>query len=144
AIAAAGDPTNAERVARAVALGLRADGIAMNHAPVCDVNSDPHNPVIGTRSFGDDPASVARYCASWVTGSEGAGVATSPKHFPGHGATSYDTHHTTVDVVADRATLEARELVPFRAAIAAGASSVMTAHVRYPALDADAIATLSS
>ena len=143
AIAATGDPANAERAARSVALGLRADGIAMNYAPVCDVNVDPRNPVIGTRSFGDDAATVARYCASWVTGSEGAGVATSPKHFPGHGATTLDTHHTTVDVAADRATLERRELVPFRAAIAAGASSVMTGHVRYPALDEDAIATLS-
>ena len=143
AIGATGDPANAERAARAVALGLRADGIAMNHAPVCDVNVEPRNPVIGTRSFGDDPASVARYCASWVTGSEGTGVATSPKHFPGHGATAHDTHHTTVDVPADRPLLEARELVPFRAAFAAGASSVMTAHIRYPALDGENIATLS-
>ena len=143
AIGATGEPANAERVARAVALGLRADGIAVNHAPVCDVNVEPRNPVIGTRSFGDDPAAVARFCASWVRGSEGAGVATSPKHFPGHGATAHDTHHTTVDVTADRATLEARELAPFRAAFAAGASSVMTAHIRYPALDEDAIATLS-
>ncbi|MDQ6859123.1 MAG: hypothetical protein M3Z65_09030 [Chloroflexota bacterium] len=143
AIGATGDPTNAERAARAVAQGLLADGIAMNHAPVCDVNVDPRNPVIGTRSFGDDPHAVARFCAAWVRGSEGAGVATSPKHFPGHGATAHDTHHTTVDVTVDRATLEARELVPFRAAIDAGASSVMTAHIRYPALDDTNIATLS-
>jgi beta-N-acetylhexosaminidase len=144
AIGATGDPVNAERAARAVALGLLADGIAVNHAPVCDVNVEPRNPVIGTRSFGDDALSVARYCASWVRGSEGAGVATSPKHFPGHGATASDTHHTTVDVTADRATLDARELVPFRAAIAAGASSVMSAHIRYPALDDENIATFSS
>ena len=143
AIGATGDPANAERAARAVALGLLADGIAMNHAPVCDVNVEPRNPVIGTRSFGDDAAAVARYCAGWVRGSEGAGVATSPKHFPGHGTSAYDTHHTTVDVTADGATLEARELVPFRAAIAAGASSVMSAHIRYPALDDENIATLS-
>ncbi|MHB8631217.1 MAG: glycoside hydrolase family 3 protein [Candidatus Limnocylindria bacterium] len=143
AIGATGDPANAERVARSVALGLRADGIAVNHAPVCDLNVEPRNPVIGTRSFGDDPAAVARHCAAWVKGSEGAGVATSPKHFPGHGATVHDTHHTTVDVSADRALLEARELVPFRAAFAAGASSVMTAHIRYRALDDDNIATLS-
>jgi beta-N-acetylhexosaminidase len=143
AIGATGDPTNAERAARAVALGLRADGIAMNHAPVCDVNVEPRNPVIGTRSFGDDPVAVARFCASWVQGSEGAGVATSPKHFPGHGATAHDTHHTTVDVQAGRPLLEARELVPFRAAFAAGASSVMSAHIRYPALDDESIATLS-
>ena len=143
AIGATGDPPNAERAARAVALGLLADGIAVNHAPVCDVNVEPRNPVIGTRSFGDDAAAVARYCASWVKGSEGAGVATSPKHFPGHGATAHDTHHTTVDVAADRATLEARELAPFRAAFDAGASAVMTSHIRYPALDGDNIATLS-
>ena len=143
AIGATGDPAYAERAARAIALGLLADGIAMNHAPVCDVNVEPRNPVIGTRAFGDDQAAVARYCASWVTGSEGAGVATSPKHFPGHGATASDTHHTTLDVPADRRTLETRELVPFRAALAAGASSVMTAHIRYPALDEDSIATLS-
>ncbi|HEV2250527.1 MAG TPA: glycoside hydrolase family 3 N-terminal domain-containing protein [Candidatus Limnocylindria bacterium] len=143
AIAATGDPANAERVAGAVARGLRADGIAMNHAPVCDVNVEPRNPVIGTRSFGDEASDVARYCAAWVRGSEAAGVATSPKHFPGHGATGYDTHHTTVDVPADRAVLEARELVPFRAAFAAGATSVMTAHIRYPALDDGNIATLS-
>jgi beta-N-acetylhexosaminidase len=143
AIGATGDPAYAERAARAVAFGLRADGIAMNHAPVCDVNTEPRNPVIGTRAFGDDAVAVARYCASWVAGSEGAGVASSPKHFPGHGATAHDTHHTTVDVATERALLEARELVPFRAAFAAGASSVMSAHIRYPALDGDNIATLS-
>lgn len=143
AIAATGDPANAERAARAVALGVLADGIAVNHAPVCDVNVEPRNPVIGTRSFGDEAEAVARYCAAWVRGSESAGVATSPKHFPGHGAAAQDSHHTTVDVTAGRALLERRELVPFRAAIAAGASSLMTAHVRFPALDEESIATLS-
>ena len=143
ALGATGDPANAERAARAVGLGLLADGIAMNHAPVCDINVDPRNPVIGTRSFGDDPRQVARFAAAWITGSEAVGVATSAKHFPGHGATAHDTHHTTVDVRADRAALEARELVPFRAAIAAGAATVMTAHIRFPALDDENIATLS-
>ena len=143
AIAATGDPEHARRAAHAVALGLRADGIAVNHAPVCDLNVDPRNPVIGTRSFGDDPQRVARFVSAWVAGSEGAGVATSPKHFPGHGATAHDSHHTTVDVPVDRAALETRELVPFRAAIAAGAATVMSAHIRYPALDEENIATLS-
>ncbi len=143
AIGATGDPANADRAARAVGRGLLADGIAVNHAPVCDVNGEPRNPVIGTRSFGDDPVRVARFAAAWVTGSEAVGVATSAKHFPGHGATSYDTHHTTVDVNADRELLDARELTPFRAAIAAGAATVMSAHIRYPALDLDNIATLS-
>ncbi len=143
AIAATGDPAYAERAARAVAEGLRADGIAVNHAPVCDVNVEPRNPVIGTRSFGDDPERVAAFAAAWVRGSEGAGVATSPKHFPGHGATPVDSHLDQVDVSAPLETLEARDLPPFRAAFAAGASMVMTAHVRYHAIDRTAPATLS-
>jgi beta-N-acetylhexosaminidase len=143
AIGATGDPELARRAAELVARGLRADGIAVNHAPDCDINVEPRNPVIGTRAFGDEAQAVARFAAAWVTGSESAGVATSAKHFPGHGAAAHDTHHTTVDVIADRETLEARELVPFRAAIAAGASTVMTSHIRYPALDDENIATLS-
>src|SRR5436189_4567424 len=115
AIGATGDPRNAERAARAVAEGLLADGITVNHAPVCDVNVEPRNPVIGTRSFGDDADSVARYAAGWVRGSEGVGVASSPKHFPGHGATAHDSHHTTGDDGAERATPVARALEPVRA-----------------------------
>ncbi|MEP6693401.1 MAG: glycoside hydrolase family 3 N-terminal domain-containing protein [Chloroflexota bacterium] len=143
AIGATGDPTYAERAARAVGEGLRADGIAVNHAPVCDVNSDPRNPVIGTRAFGDDAARVAEFAAAWVRGSEGTGVATTPKHFPGHGHTSQDSHLVRPEANVDRATMEKRELVPFRAAFAAGASGVMTAHVRYPALDPKDGATVS-
>ena len=143
AIGATGDPSYAERAARAVGEGLRADGIAVNHAPVCDVNSDPRNPVIGTRAFGDDAARVAEFAAAWVRGSEGVGVATTPKHFPGHGHTSQDSHLVRPEANVDRATLEKRELVPFRAAFAAGASGAMTAHVRYPALDPKDGATVS-
>ena len=143
AIGATGDPSFAERAARAVAEGLRADGIAVNHAPVCDVNSEPRNPVIGSRSFGDDPQKVAAFAAAWVRGSEGAGVATTPKHFPGHGASSTDTHFKTVEVTDDRATIERRDLVPFVAAFEAGATMVMNSHVRYPALDPHAPATIS-
>jgi beta-N-acetylhexosaminidase len=143
AIGATGDPAYAERAARAVGEGLRADGIAVNHAPVCDVNSDPRNPVIGTRAFGDDAQRVAEFAAAWVRGSEGIGVATTPKHFPGHGHTSQDSHLVRPEANVDRATLERRELVPFRAAFAAGASGAMTAHVRYPALDPRDGATVS-
>lgn len=143
AIAATGDPAYAERAARAVAEGLRVDGITVDHAPVCDVNVEPRNPVIGIRSFGDDAQRVAAFAAAWVRGSEATGVATTPKHFPGHGASRVDSHYTTVDVNDDAATLHQRDLVPFRAAFAAGATMVMTAHVRYPALDPDAVATLS-
>ncbi len=143
AIGATGDTQLCERAARVVAEGLRADGIALNHAPVCDVNVEPRNPVIGTRAFGDDPRRVAAFAAAWVRGSEGAGVATSPKHFPGHGAADVDSHHEGVEIAADRGLLEKRELVPFRAAFAAGASAAMTGHLRFPALDASNIATLS-
>jgi beta-N-acetylhexosaminidase len=143
AIGATGDPRNAERAARAVAEGLLADGITVNHAPVCDVNVEPRNPVIGTRSFGDDAERVAQVSAAWVRGSEGAGVASTPKHFPGHGDTSLDSHFTRPDVTADRATLERRELLPFKSAFAAGATTVMSAHIRYTALDTDAPATIS-
>ncbi len=143
AIGATGNPAYAERAARAVGEGLRADGIAVNHAPVCDVNSDPRNPVIGTRAFGDDAERVAQFAAAWVRGSEGVGVATTPKHFPGHGHTSQDSHLVRPEANVDRATLESRELVPFRAAFAAGASGAMTAHVRYPALDPKDGATVS-
>lgn len=143
AIGATGDPAYAERAGRVVAEGLLADGITVNHAPVCDVNSEPRNPVIGTRAFGDDAARVAVFAAAWVRGSEDAGVASTPKHFPGHGQSSVDSHFGPVDVNADRRTLERRELVPFRAAIDAGASMVMTAHVRFPTLDPDAPATIS-
>lgn len=143
AIAATGDPSYAERAGRAVAEGLRADGITVNHAPVCDVNDEPRNPVIGTRSFGDDPARVSELVAAWVRGSQGAGVAATPKHFPGHGHTSVDSHLATAEVASDRATIERRDLPPFAAAFAAGATMVMTAHVRYPALDPDRPATLS-
>jgi beta-N-acetylhexosaminidase len=143
AIGATGDPAYAEQAARAVGEGLRADGIAVNHAPVCDVNSDPRNPVIGTRAFGDDARRVAEFAAAWVRGSEGVGVATTPKHFPGHGHTSQDSHLVRPEANVDRATLEARELVPFRAAFAAGASGAMTAHLRYPALDPKDGATVS-
>ena len=143
AIGATGDPHNAERAARAVAEGLLADGITVNHAPVCDVNVEPRNPVIGTRSFGDDAERVAQFAAAWVRGSEGAGVASTPKHFPGHGDTSLDSHFTRPDVTADRATLDRRELLPFKSAFAAGATTVMSAHIRYMALDTNAPATIS-
>ena len=143
AIAATGDAAYAERAARAVAQGLRADGITVNHAPVCDVNVEPRNPVIGTRSFGDDTARVSEFVAAWVRGSEAAGVATTPKHFPGHGETPVDSHLRLVDVTTDRATIERRDLPPFRAAFAAGATMVMTAHVRFHAFDPSAPATIS-
>ncbi len=143
AIAATGDAAYAEKAARAVAAGLLADGVTVDHAPVCDVNVEPRNPVIGTRSFGDDPRAVAAFARAWVLGSEGAGVAASAKHFPGHGSTAYDSHLTTQDVADPADVVRQRDLPPFAAAIRAGASAVMAAHIRYPAFDPDDIATFS-
>src|SRR5439155_1408143 len=82
--------------------GLLADGITVNHAPVCEVNVEPRNPVIGTRSVGDVAERVSQLTAAWVRGAEGAVVASTPKHFPGHGDTSLDSHFTRPDGIADR------------------------------------------
>lgn len=132
---------------RAVAqeLGRRlADcGVNLNWAPSADVNSNPGNPVIGVRSFGAEPHLVARHTAAYVEGLQAAGVAACTKHFPGHGDTAVDSHHALPRIDVDLETLHARELVPFRAAIAAGSKSVMSAHILLPALDPHRPATLS-
>lgn len=134
----------AAREAGAVAArGLIELGINWNFAPSLDVNSNPHNPVIGERSFSADPAEVARLGVAWALGSEAAGVMSSVKHFPGHGDTAQDSHLTLPTVTKPRAELEATEWLPFRAAAQAGVGSVMTAHILYPALDPQRPATLS-
>jgi beta-N-acetylhexosaminidase len=129
-------------VATAVGADLRAAGVDVDLAPSVDVNSDPRNPVIGVRSFGADPALVARHGAAFVAGLQAAGVAACAKHFPGHGATTVDSHLGLPVVDADPATVRARELPPFAAAVAAGADLVMTSHVVFPAVDGQP-ATLS-
>ena len=106
------------------------------YAPVADVNIDPDNPVINVRSFGEDPADVARYVAAFVRGVQSAGVLATAKHFPGHGDTHTDSHRSLPVLLATRERLESVELVPFRAAIEAGVGAVMTAHLSVPALDA--------
>jgi beta-N-acetylhexosaminidase len=135
ALAATGDPSLAEEQARATARAAR--GIGINHvlAPVADVNVDPLNPVINTRSFGDDPRDVARYVAVFVRGLEDEGVLACAKHFPGHGDTHVDSHRSLPVLDVTRERLDAIELVPFRAAIAAGVSSVMMGHLSVPSLD---------
>jgi beta-N-acetylhexosaminidase len=132
------DTALTEQVAASIAGELAAVGINYDFAPVADINSNAANPVIGIRSFGSEPALVARQVAAFVTGVQGQGVAACAKHFPGHGDTSQDSHLElpVVDGDLDEA------LEPFRAAIAAGVRSVMTAHVRVPSLD-DEQATLS-
>jgi beta-N-acetylhexosaminidase len=127
-----------EAVAASIAAELATVGVNFDLAPVADVNSNPDNPVIGIRSFGGEPALVARHVAAFVTGLQGAGVAGCAKHFPGHGDTSQDSH-LELPVVEGSVT---EALEPFRAAIEAGVRSVMTAHVLVPSLD-DEQATLS-
>jgi beta-N-acetylhexosaminidase len=135
------------KLTRAVAaeLGRRLAncGVNLNWAPSADVNSDPGNPVIGVRSFGADPELVARNTAAYVEGLQSAGVAACVKHFPGHGDTAIDSHHAMPRIDVGSETLDARELVPFRAALAAGSKVVMSAHILVPALDPDLPATLS-
>jgi beta-N-acetylhexosaminidase len=129
-------------VARSIGRDARLAGIDLDLAPVVDVNANPDNPVIGVRSFGSDPALVTRHSAAFVAGLQGCGVAACAKHFPGHGDTVVDSHLGLPVVDADLATLRRRDLPPFEAAIEAGVRTILTAHVRFPALD-DAPATLS-
>ncbi|NGO70715.1 glycoside hydrolase family 3 protein, partial [Streptomyces boncukensis] len=130
-------------VANELGSRLAAAGVNLNWAPAADVNSNPGNPVIGVRSFGGDPALVARHTVAYVDGMQSAGVAACVKHFPGHGDTAVDSHHAMPRVDADLETLHSRELVPFRAAVAAGAKGVMSAHILLPALDPTRPGTLS-
>lgn len=130
-------------VARELGRRLAECGVNLNWAPSADVNSNPGNPVIGVRSFGADTRLAARHTAAYVEGLQAAGVAACTKHFPGHGDTAVDSHLALPSIDVDLDTLHARELVPFRAAIAAGSKSVMSAHILLPALDPDRPATLS-
>lgn len=143
ALGAADDPELTAEVARHLGYDLAALGITLDYAPDADVNSNPDNPVIGVRAFGADPARVARHTAAWVRGLQSAGVAACAKHFPGHGDTAVDSHHDVPVIPADRAALDACELVPFRAAIDAGVRAVMTGHLVVPAIDPHRPATLS-
>ncbi|MFB7634725.1 glycoside hydrolase family 3 protein [Streptomyces sp. NPDC056149] len=143
ALGAVDDTALTRDVARELGRRLADCGVNFNWAPCADVNSDPANPVIGVRSFGADPALVARHTAAYVEGLQSAGVAACAKHFPGHGDTAVDSHHDLPRVTADLTTLRERELVPFRAAVAAGTRAVMTAHLLLPALDPERPATLS-
>jgi len=137
AIAATGRDSDAYEVGRAIAQEGRAVGIHINFAPVVDVNNNPSNPVINTRSFGEDPQRVARLSALFVHGASAGGQLSTAKHFPGHGDTDVDSHVGLPIVSATMNRLEAVELVPFKAAIDAGAALVMTAHIALPAIQGD-------
>lgn len=138
------DVAETARVGRAVADVLGWIGADLNLAPVADVNSDPRNPVIGVRSFGADPALVARHVAAFTRAHEAVGIATSVKHFPGHGATAADSHLALPVVDVSIEVLRERDLPPFRAAIEAGARTVMTSHILLPQIDPSGPATFSS
>ncbi len=133
-----------EQVGAGIGTELRAAGVDLDLAPDADVNSNPRNPVIGVRSFGSDAAAVARHVAAYTRGLQRAGVSAVVKHFPGHGDTATDSHRALPTIAVDAATLAARELVPFEAAVRAGALAVMTSHILVPAIDQNLPATLSA
>lgn len=136
ALAATGEPELAERVGYCMGCELRSVGINMNFAPVLDVNMNRNNPVIGVRSFSDDPATVALFGEMMVKGLERAGVAAVAKHFPGLGFAERDAHRELPVIPKERDELEREDLMPFLRAAAAGVSGIMIGHARYPALSA--------
>ncbi len=143
ALGALDDAEAATSVAAVIGEQLVAMGLNVDFAPVLDVNNNPANPVIGVRSFGEDPARVARLGVAALRGFAATGVIACVKHFPGHGDTAVDSHFDLPVQAAPRERLDVVELAPFRAAVAAGVPMVMTAHIRFTALDADRPATLS-
>ena len=143
-LGAADDPALTRSVAAGLGRRLRDIGIDLDLGPVADVNCEPDNPVIGVRSFGADPALVARHVEAFVGGLQDAGTGACVKHFPGHGATVDDSHLAVPRLDIDLATLRGRELVPFAAAVRAGTAAVMTSHIVIAALDAERPATTSA
>lgn len=145
ALAATGDTLCAYQAGWHTALEARSLGLNLNFAPVADVNNNPENPIINTRSFGEDPQRVANFAAAFIRGTHAGGVLSTAKHFPGHGDTKQDTHIELAYLAADSMRLEKVELVPFRRAIAAGVDAIMVAHVNLPSANMNpyAPATLS-
>src|SRR5215471_4538054 len=146
AVAAGGNPKDAYTMGKITGREARATGVNWVYAPDSDVNNNPANPIINTRSFGENPQRVAEFVSAFVKGVEDNGALATAKHFPGHGDTSADSHIDLPLIPANRERLEHLELVPFRAAIATGADSIMTGHLSVPALEPDpnTPATLSS
>lgn len=145
AFGAAGKAEYAEQFGKIVAEEARAIGVEWNFFPVADVNSNPENPIINTRSFGEDPAQVAELSSAYIRGARRQGMLTTAKHFPGHGDTGTDSHLGLAAVNRTREQIEQIDLVPFRSDISAGVDSVMIAHVTAPALEPDSnkVATTS-
>jgi beta-N-acetylhexosaminidase len=137
AVAAGGNPRDAYTMGKITALEARATGVQWVYAPDSDVNNNPANPIINTRSFGENPQRVAEFVSAFVKGVEDHGALATAKHFPGHGDTAADSHIDLPVISASRERLEHLELVPFRAAIAAGVDTIMTGHLSVPALEPD-------
>lgn len=142
-IARLGDPALVRQVGHALGSELCALGFDLNYAPVLDINTNPQNPIIGDRAFGDDPHSVARFAVEFLHGLNSAGVAGCGKHFPGHGDTDTDSHLALPRLEHELPLIREREWAPFRAAIGAGLDAMMTAHVLVTAIDESVPATLS-
>jgi len=142
AVGATGNPDYARRQGEVTAREARAMGVQQVYAPVVDVNNNAANPVINVRSYGEDPADVARFASAFTEGAQNAGVIATAKHFPGHGDTAVDSHRGLPEINVGRERLNTVELVPFRAAIEAGVGSVMVAHVGLPQIDPTSVKPL--
>jgi len=142
AVGATGNPDYARRQGEVTAREARAMGVQQIYAPVVDVNNNAANPVINVRSYGEDPADVARFAVAFTEGAQKGGVIATAKHFPGHGDTAVDSHRGLPEINVGRDRLNAVELVPFRAAIDAGVGSVMVAHVGLPQIDPTSVKPL--
>jgi len=144
AIASLEDVQALRRAAAVTAREARELGINWVYAPDCDLDVEPNNPIVGTRSLGSDPERVGEHAAAWIDACQAEGVLACAKHFPGHGRTTVDSHKELPSVGTSAETLRATDIVPFRRAIERGVASIMSAHVAFPALDASgAPATLS-
>jgi beta-N-acetylhexosaminidase len=142
AVGATGNPDFARRQGALTAREARALGVQQIYAPVADVNNNAANPVINVRSFGEDPAEVARFVSAFIEGAQSGGVIATAKHFPGHGDTATDSHRGLPVINVARERLEAVELVPFRAAIRAGVGAIMSAHIGLPQVDPTQVSPL--
>ncbi len=144
ALGATGNPENARTMAAIMGEELSLLGIQADFAPVMDVNNNPDNPVIGIRSFSDDPQTVADFGCAFVEGLHSRGIMAALKHFPGHGNTDTDSHTGFPLIGSTYEELQACELIPFRAAIKAGADMVMTAHIQYPQIETETYTSVST
>jgi beta-N-acetylhexosaminidase len=142
-MAAIGDPKMTYKINNTIAKQLSKIGVTQMYSPVCDVNINPKNPEIGVRSFGDDPEVCAQHAVAFVKGLQDGGIAATAKHFPGRGDSATDAHDVLDVIRADKKRMQEVELVPFRAAIAAGVKAIMTGHSVYPAYDDKYPTTLS-